>query len=122
MTHRLWRQRLTKSLNASAAFVSSLVESVTPGSSCIADTGFDAQIEETLYAADLFVGRYRWEIIDTDQTPSWGDINTSQPSFWDEIAANSTPGWTNVTNNPGTSWTNVGTSSNPNWQLVDTGN
>jgi hypothetical protein len=71
----------------------SIAESASAVDAATAAAIFYSTILENATAADQFIVRLLWEVINDNQTPNWQNINDGQ-----------TPSWTTINDGASTTW------------------
>ena len=79
-----------------------------------------ATITDSAMAADEFIGRLLWEIINDSQSSSWGDINSAQTSAWGTVDSSQATSWGAVNTAATTAWGVIDDSQSTSWQTVQT--
>jgi hypothetical protein len=83
---------------ASVDFQSAISEDGLLRDQTSASVDWAVQIQESLDAADAFVGLLLWNTINTSQPGVWGHINTSQGTTWNTINTAQAGAWNTIQN------------------------
>ena len=79
-----------------AAFNSSVVVTATLQDRPLAAAQFITSIQEGVVAAESFIGRLLWELIDTSETSDWAPVAASSVDGWNTIDTAQPSDWTPV--------------------------
>jgi hypothetical protein len=80
-------------LVAPSTFSARVNETALTVDTFLASAVFFVTITDGAIAADAFVGRLLWEVINDSQTANWGGINSSQTAAWAAIDDSQSTTW-----------------------------
>lgn len=81
---------------AQVAFNSSVTEALNVSETVSTAVQFITSIQEGVVAAESFIGRLLWELIDTSETSDWAPVAASSVDGWDAIDTSETSNWVPV--------------------------